>query len=170
VTSTRNTGALAAWMQAGACIDRPYLLEGAVTTALALCGGCPVRVDCLEWVLGLPEAEDPDHVCAGLTARQRGALRKERAAPKWCAGCEQELPAARFDRHARALDGLRSRCKDCENERQKAHRAAKRAATKECVACRAVRPASEFHIDGRMRDGLRSWCRGCEDEPARAAG
>lgn len=45
--------------------------------AVAICRGCPVRVDCLEAALGVPESRDWG-VFGGTTRQERSQLRKER--------------------------------------------------------------------------------------------
>lgn len=49
--------------------------------ARVMCAGCPLLVDCAEWVLNLPQGDDPDDlwICGGLNRDQRRAARRRRA-------------------------------------------------------------------------------------------
>ena len=68
------------WRQRGACKDVDpdvFFRESARGTkiAKAVCAGCPVQYACLEWVLTLDD-DDRFGVAAGLTVRERAALRR----------------------------------------------------------------------------------------------
>src|ERR1041385_7737210 len=50
-------------------------MQTQIAAAKSICGGCPVRDDCLGWVLSTPD----DHTIAGgLTPEERRELRRER--------------------------------------------------------------------------------------------
>lgn len=44
----------------------------------AICASCPVKQECLDWVLGLSGDSDPGGFVAGMNARQRLIARRER--------------------------------------------------------------------------------------------
>lgn len=73
-----------AWQLDAACRGREtslfFAASGAVRDAVALCTGCPVRVECLEWALSARPDVDAFGVFGGLTAPGRRALRRARDA------------------------------------------------------------------------------------------
>lgn len=83
---TTATGRAANWRSAGACLHAdpdiffPISLHGdQVTVAKAICAGCPVRRECLEYA----QANDPIYgIWGGTTVadRQRARRREQRAA------------------------------------------------------------------------------------------
>jgi len=54
--------------------------ETAVAHAKAVCAGCPVRRECLEYALSFSGFEDMVGVFGGLTPGERRRLRRERRA------------------------------------------------------------------------------------------
>lgn len=70
------------WMDDAACADVDDSVfypdkGGSAAAGLAICAGCPVRGDCLEWSIS---EELHDGVLGGMTAQQRRKLRAERNA------------------------------------------------------------------------------------------
>ena len=76
----RLTGVVPAWRVHGACRDHPTVLffpgrgEDA-GPAQEICAGCPVRDECLEWALTLPERFG---VWGGMSERARRRMRAAR--------------------------------------------------------------------------------------------
>lgn len=54
---------------------RTVAAQTQIAVAKTVCGGCPVRHDCLEWVLGTPDGHT---IAGGLTPEERRELRRER--------------------------------------------------------------------------------------------
>ncbi|WP_326811672.1 WhiB family transcriptional regulator [Streptomyces scopuliridis] len=78
------------WMANALCAETDpdlFYPEKGVTSAPAreICMGCPVRTDCLNHALTVPETQG---VWGGMSARQRGQLRRKTA------GAEDEQDAA----------------------------------------------------------------------------
>lgn len=67
------------WMEQAHCItaDLELFFSAQWREAVAICRGCPVRSECLEYALSFPEAEDYG-VFGGLSQHQRILLRRER--------------------------------------------------------------------------------------------
>lgn len=72
------------WVEHAACASyHPELWwaddpnANASTIALGVCGVCPVRADCLEHALTVPEQEG---IWGGLTAKERRKMSRERKA------------------------------------------------------------------------------------------
>lgn len=82
-TPLRVSGMDNEWMDDGACVGEPVELwfpDGAASgdgTALArtVCQTCPVRAECLEWALTVPEEHG---MWGGKSARERRAIRRQR--------------------------------------------------------------------------------------------
>jgi len=70
-----------AWMQQGLCRGMTAVFFSTAPSNLerarAICAGCPVREECLQYALGDAELEG---VWAGLTAKERRAMRRGRVA------------------------------------------------------------------------------------------
>lgn len=70
-----------AWRQRAACKDEPTRLffpdegEPASPAAKAICGACPVRVECLEFAMATGQRAG---VWGGLGSKQRERLRRRR--------------------------------------------------------------------------------------------
>lgn len=87
--------------------------------ARAICGGCPVRGDCLDAAL----ANGERGVWGGLSEDERMPLRRNQRrrssgaeAPegsKRCTGCAEDKPLADYYPDGRATDGRASRCRSC---------------------------------------------------------
>lgn len=101
-----------------------------VRDAKTVCMGCSVRADCLAWVSGLDQRDDPGGVIAGhtqaerddgrRTARRRAAqaARREerrRAELKICSRCKHDLPRDQFNQASDTVDGLHYWCRTCHN-------------------------------------------------------
>ena len=116
------------WRQRSACRDvDPDLFfppqESAVLVirrAKAVCAGCPVSADCLDWAVRHPAASEYG-VWGGMTERERRPLhRPEPHVPrpvsviaKYCPSCKTTKDADGFFRNKGRYDGLDSNCKDC---------------------------------------------------------
>jgi WhiB family redox-sensing transcriptional regulator len=75
------------WMDRAACADTPNDLwfpddfecsRPDWGPARKVCGGCPVRSECLEFALGFPEDRDRHGMFGGLTPLERGQVRYDR--------------------------------------------------------------------------------------------
>jgi hypothetical protein len=80
------------WAQDGSCAGSPEpdiwhaddthrdresdFYSSDVTLAIRICKGCPVRLPCLEYALGVPQASDWG-VWGATTAAERRAMRKQ---------------------------------------------------------------------------------------------
>lgn len=81
------------WTERGACLDYPeaedFFVEKHTTQpsqfARRVCGGCPVRGECLDYALGRPEATE-FAIYGGLTPEQRRQLARDRSFVR-CPGC-----------------------------------------------------------------------------------
>lgn len=65
----------------GMCADVFFPSRGqheAIRRAVAVCRGCPVRIDCLDWVMTLEAGRERIGVFGGLTADQRRDLARRR--------------------------------------------------------------------------------------------
>lgn len=60
--------------------DRDRMSETEQTRAVAVCLHCPVRTECLRWVLDLTAHDDPGGIVAALTEREWLGLRAKRRA------------------------------------------------------------------------------------------
>ena len=72
------------WRQGASCAqvggDLWFPEKGGTTLyAKRICAACPVRRQCLDEALALPNAEDQDGIRGGLSVRERRALRKAAA-------------------------------------------------------------------------------------------
>jgi WhiB family redox-sensing transcriptional regulator len=134
------------WASKAACAGRWDILECRnrlpdgrrdENEARVLCHGCPVRDDCLEWVLVRPQHTDPEDmwILGGLNPGQRRAERHRRRHPapvirteKPCTGCKQIKSIDGFGPDKRASDGRTSRCRVCirKKNREYEQRAAQR--------------------------------------------
>jgi WhiB family redox-sensing transcriptional regulator len=65
------------WMDHSACRGKTNLMFPNIVDARALCAGCPVKPQCLEYALEFPSA-DMHGVWAGLTSRQLAAEQRRR--------------------------------------------------------------------------------------------
>jgi hypothetical protein len=119
------------WIAQAACGGHWDLMaapdEQTEQDAKNLCRGCPVRTQCLAWVLSLPPARDVDGICGGLTAEERRRTRRNtrrRVQPsddtpddhKPCSRCKEIKPLTEYYRDNRAADGRQSRCRTCHQE------------------------------------------------------
>lgn len=84
------------WRDRGACASQPTSLffpeRGAmapVNEAKAICAGCPVKAECLEWALTLPEEAG---IWGGTSARERRAMPRP---VKICRDCGEDFPIRR---------------------------------------------------------------------------
>jgi WhiB family transcriptional regulator, redox-sensing transcriptional regulator len=134
------------WRHRAACVDLdPELFfpvgEGAgaavqLAEAKAVCAGCRVRSECLEWALSTRQTFG---VWGGTSEAERRALRRERQATDratriseltaerlWEPGdtCNGKVKHRRtVENTAARMDGKPGlRCRDCERERQRAER------------------------------------------------
>lgn len=94
------------WMDQAACRGRNpdiWFPEGAESAAQAkaICAGCPVRIECLEYAI---ETHTYSGVWGGLTDGERRRIRRSRRLPpRWNARCElcakpftASAPSARY--------------------------------------------------------------------------
>lgn len=128
------------WAPEAACVglDKLQILEGDdVNAAKRLCRNCPVIQQCGEKTFRLDPRADPDMVIAGLTKKERDAIRrgiqarrKPRAVKgkKHCTACDTTKDASDFYRHRGHADGLSSYCKTCHDADNHARRTAGKAA------------------------------------------
>ncbi|MFI7448144.1 WhiB family transcriptional regulator [Nonomuraea sp. NPDC049714] len=108
--------------------------------AKAICAGCPVRSECLEFSLSHPERAG---LWGGLNEDERVSARRRRQRAgfhasvipqeptvdeKRCHQCEETLPAGWFGRDKRSSDGLNSMCRPCTNEAARRRREGKQEA------------------------------------------
>lgn len=149
--------------------------------ARQLCAGCPVRGECLSWVLRLPERDDPDDlwICGGLNVDQRRVARRRIAhklpaqrspkpvpATKRCKDCGETRTADEFYREQWG-DGLSTDCKPCRKAKRRANSGNQAAPVqriptkKPCSICEQVKPLEDFAVDSRARDGHDARCRAC---------
>jgi DNA-binding XRE family transcriptional regulator len=133
ITTTDRPAALSEWRESAACRGRAALMDpppprwdddqNAVDVrraALALCTTCPVLDACREWVLGLPDADDPGGVCAGMTVAERTDGREHRArvaaagpGTRTCPGCDRDRPRWHFiARHSYAVAKTCQTCRE----------------------------------------------------------
>jgi WhiB family redox-sensing transcriptional regulator len=71
------------WRQRAACLGMPanmFHVERGVSTrpAQQLCNKCPVKRECLEFILTIPGEEDLYGIYGGTNPKQRRAIRKNR--------------------------------------------------------------------------------------------
>lgn len=113
------------WRDDAACLDMPGdvffpvrgnsrkddpTYDAQIAEAKAICAGCPVRVDCLDWALATGQAFG---IWGGLTPDERRPLQKARDGSDWRARhiCACGEPVDKPEKFAR--------CPDC----RKAHKA-----------------------------------------------
>ncbi|MFE1272143.1 WhiB family transcriptional regulator [Streptomyces sp. NPDC058758] len=93
------------WMSAGLCraadADDLFVEGAAQNRAKALCGGCPVRAECLAYAL---DGRIEHGVWGGMTERERRALLKRRPTVRSWAGL---FEAARLEHDAVARSSVR---------------------------------------------------------------
>jgi len=94
--------------------------------AKAICVGCPVRFECLDYALNRPEK----YGLWFLSEEERGAERRRRMRrtsnagfstavdTKRCSSCRLVLPAAAFYRDTSSSDGLAYSCRACRQRRR----------------------------------------------------
>jgi len=82
---------------------------------------------------------------------------------KRCSRCQQVKPKIDFSKSRRKLDGLQSRCKECDREiKQNVQQQPKEhVAQKRCRLCKEVKARESFSKDLAKRDGLGSYCKEC---------
>ena len=123
------------WRARAACKDAdPDLFfpmpgdEGAERQAKAVCAGCRVRPECLDWAL----THGVSGVWGGLSEDERRPLNRPAVripAPverktKRCPSCDTPKSTDKFFRNSARYDGLDSNCKDCRSGARKARAAA----------------------------------------------
>lgn len=120
------------WYYDAACRETPdpdiFFSSSVSAETLSICGGCPVRGDCLKDTL-LLESELPlsirrQGMVAGISVKRRTELAEELGlyAPeeevthKVCLACGVEKPRDDFHRRAVSSDGLQKYCIPCRRE------------------------------------------------------
>ncbi len=130
--SALRADALAPWRDRAACYGQGARFDSLdrrdQREAQDICVGCPVRVACWMWVMGLPERDDPGGVCGGMTEADRTKARRVQAPAKQpakvttvakrCRLCQHLKQPGDFYRNGDSPDGLRNECRSC-YERQR---------------------------------------------------
>jgi hypothetical protein len=128
------------WATEAACKGRWADLENPENEnpARVLCFNCPVENECREWVLGLDKRADPVGIRGGMNPMQRNRARRQRAhaaneakranaksvpvPDKQCRSCEDTKPAAEFYKDPYTRDGLKTDCRTCHLDAERARR------------------------------------------------
>lgn len=108
---------LPTWSGTGLCIGRPEVMEGDEQHARALCGACPVRAECREWVLSIPVHHGPDGVVAGMTHAEREEILLGALPPRECTDCKRTRPLWQFPPHSAGRPSRRPICRGCVKRR-----------------------------------------------------
>jgi len=83
---------------------------------------------------------------------------------KLCAKCDAKKPTTEFNVDRQKRDGLRSRCRPCDQGQARRHPVS--VPGKLCRSCKQTLPASAFSLRSRSADGLAARCKPCHREYA----
>ncbi|GAA1768334.1 hypothetical protein [Nonomuraea bangladeshensis] len=123
MTLSSAIGSLPSWHRDAACGPLGKLWASKhpldVERQRKVCAGCPALHRCAADAAGKRKDELPDLVVAGLTRAEHlaGGLAD---APRECSQCHETKPLPDFYARKRGKGGRSSKCKTCENARQRA--------------------------------------------------
>ena len=86
---------------------------------------------------------------------------------KICNACKKRLPADRFNKCARASDGLQFKCRECMKLFVPKSKTKTAGDLKRCKACQKIHPIVMFCIKRKAADGRDYICKECKDSERR---
>jgi hypothetical protein len=80
-----------------------------------------------------------------------------------CSKCSNDLPLTAFAVDRSKHQGIKSWCKQCDNERSRSyyHNGGREVRSKRCPNCGETKFASCFYRSSASKDGLQGWCKVC---------